>query len=47
MLGPLIEWLRAYETRDDEFGLRRHRRIFDAISRRKREYASVAAYDLD
>ncbi len=46
-LAPLIEWLRAYETRDDEFGLRRHRRILDAFGGPKKEYTSVAAYDQD
>lgn len=47
MLEPLIEWLRAYEARDDEFELRRHRRLFDAFGGPKGECTSVAACDLD
>lgn len=37
MLGSLIEWVRQYEFRDDEFGLCRHRRIFYEFRGRKRE----------
>jgi adenylate kinase family enzyme len=29
-LRMLVEWVREYETRDDEFSLREHRRLFDA-----------------
>lgn len=45
MLADLIEWVRAYDVRDDEYGLRRHRRLFDAFTGLKKEYTSVAAYD--
>jgi len=41
MLDYLIEWVRSYETRDDEFGLKSHRRIFDAFDGRKREYSAA------
>jgi adenylate kinase family enzyme len=37
MLERLIEWVRRYETRDDEYGLPRHRRIFDGFCGPKRE----------
>lgn len=37
MLENLIEWVRSYDTRDDEFGLARHRRIFDGFAGAKRE----------
>lgn len=45
MLARLIEWVREYDTRDDEYGLRRHRAIFDQFTGRKREYSSVASYE--
>jgi adenylate kinase family enzyme len=37
-LTMLVEWVRQYETRDDEYGLPRHRAIFDAFQGPKREY---------
>jgi hypothetical protein len=45
MLARLVEWVREYETRDDEYGLKRHREVFDRFQGRKREYASVGAYN--
>lgn len=36
-LEPLIEWVRRYETRDDEFSLKRHRDIFDRFQGPKQE----------
>jgi adenylate kinase family enzyme len=45
MLARLIEWVREYDTRDDEYGLRRHRTIFDQFPGNKREYSSVELYD--
>lgn len=44
MLDQLIDWVREYATRDDEYGLRRHRRLFDAFAGPKREYTNVADY---
>ncbi|MEO0853136.1 MAG: shikimate kinase [Cyanobacteria bacterium J06648_11] len=41
----LIQWVRDYETRDDEFGLQRHQRIFERFQGAKREFASVAEYE--
>lgn len=45
MLDHLIDWVRAYESRDDEFGLQRHRRIYEMFNGPKREYTNVASYD--
>ena len=39
-LRMLVEWVKEYETRDDEFSLREHRRLFDAHAGRKVEYTS-------
>src|SRR5690606_25378359 len=41
MVDSLIEWVSRYETREDEFGLRRHRAIFDRFGGAKREYRSM------
>jgi hypothetical protein len=38
MLAPLVAWVAEYATRDDEFGLARHRVIFDGFTGPKREY---------
>jgi hypothetical protein len=37
MLEGLIGWVREYEARDDEYGLRHHRQIFDAFQGPKQE----------
>lgn len=42
MLEPLIAWVRQYDTRDDEFGLRRHRALFDAFTGPKVEFKSMS-----
>lgn len=39
-LKMLIEWVREYEMRDDEFSLRTHRELFDKHEGRKVEYRS-------
>jgi adenylate kinase family enzyme len=39
-LKMLIDWVRQYETRTDEFSLREHRKLFDAHEGRKVEYQS-------
>lgn len=39
-LGMLIEWVRGYESRQDEFSLARHRVLFDRFSGDKRELSS-------
>ena len=44
MLPILVPWVREYETREDEYGLKRHRQIFERFDGPKREYTSVASY---
>ena len=36
-LGFLLEWVRAYETRCDEYSLARHRELYDSFPGAKRE----------
>jgi len=36
-LAFLLEWVREYESRDDEYSLRAHRALFDRFPGRKRE----------
>lgn len=43
-LENLIEWVRTYETRDDEYGLRRHKALYDAFSGEKVELTDPSAY---
>lgn len=43
-LASLLDWVASYETRDDEYGLRRHRALFDAFSGDKAELKDPAAY---
>lgn len=40
-LAMLIEWVREYETRSDDFSLRRHRDLFDTFSGPKAEYTEA------
>ncbi|MDX1556834.1 MAG: shikimate kinase, partial [Xanthomonadales bacterium] len=44
MLDTLIRWVRKYETREDEYGLKRHRRIYAQFDGPKREYNSIDSY---
>ena len=41
-LAMLIDWVRAYETRTDEFSLRAHRALFERFSGAKRELVTPA-----
>jgi hypothetical protein len=43
LLGPLIDFVRAYETRTDEYGLARHRHIFALFAGPKREHTTRPA----
>lgn len=43
-LDNLIRWVAAYETRDDEYGLKRHRALFDTFRGKKREYRHPEEY---
>lgn len=44
-LNHLIEWVLLYENRSDEYGLRRHRALFESFSGKKRELTRVADYE--
>jgi len=44
MLAQLLDWVREYETREDDYGLKRHRQIFGRFSGPKREYTSIEDY---
>ena len=46
MLPALLEWIGMYETREDEFGLTRHRALFDGFAGKKREYTSPDEYQI-
>lgn len=37
-LESLIEWVRSYETRGDEYGLRSHRELYESFQGKKREF---------
>jgi adenylate kinase family enzyme len=43
MLEFLLEWVRAYEHRTDEYSLARHRKLFESFEGPKTEYAAPAA----
>lgn len=45
-LANLLGWVREYERRTDEYGLQRHRRLFDAFPGRKLELARVEPEDV-
>lgn len=38
----LVDWVRAYERREDEFGLRRHRALFESFSGPKVELGGAS-----
>jgi hypothetical protein len=37
----LIAWIREYETRTDEYSLRRHRLLFESFDGPKREFLEL------
>jgi adenylate kinase family enzyme len=43
VLPVLLQWVRLYDKRMDEYGLKEHRRIFDGFSGRKREIGALDA----
>lgn len=47
LLAGLLDWVARYDERDDEYGLRRHRAVFDAFAGPKRELTDPARYDAD
>ena len=44
MLTRLVQWVREDETREDGYGLKWHRQVFEQFAGRKREYTSVECY---
>jgi len=45
-LDNLIQWVRSYETRADEYGLSRHRSLYQSFAGRKRELCHPAEYEV-
>ena len=43
-LDFLIQWVRDYESRTDEYSLFRHRLLFDHFQGPKRVFATVGSY---
>ncbi len=43
MMDGLINWVRDYEARDDEYGLKRHRSLFDGFAGAKREIRNLTS----
>ena len=43
-LQNLLKWVRAYESRDDEYGLKRHRALFESFAGKKREFNDPSEY---
>ncbi|NBD17713.1 MAG: shikimate kinase [Cyanobacteria bacterium] len=43
-LENLIQWVRSYNIRDDEYGLKRHRALYDAFSGEKYEFNHPSDY---
>lgn len=44
-LANLIEWVCSYETRQDEYGLAKHRALYRAFPGEKREFRHPAHYE--
>lgn len=44
-LEYLIEWVRSYETRSDEYGLSRHRALFASFGGKKHEFNDPREYE--
>ena len=44
-LANLIEWVRSYETRTDEYGLSRHRELYESFWGNKRECNTPSDYE--
>ena len=43
-LDNLVSWVRQYTERDDEYGLKRHRALFESFLGRKIEYTHPSQY---
>ena len=44
-LHNLLEWVREYEPREDEYGLKRHRALFESFKGKKIEYNHPSEYE--
>ena len=44
-LENLIAWVRSYETRTDEYGLLRHRALYESFQGNKREFNDPGQYE--
>lgn len=44
-LEALIEWVRTYETRADEYGYAAHRKLYDGFAGKKQEFTRLPDYD--
>ena len=44
MLSNLVEWVKQYESRNDEYGLQSHRELFNTFTGIKQEYSKVEEY---
>jgi len=45
-LEQLVDWVRAYETRSDEYGLHRHRALYESFQGAKRELTDPSRYEV-
>ncbi len=43
-LDNLLQWVRSYESRTDEYGLSRHRELYESFRGKKREYNDPSEY---
>ena len=43
-LENLIEWVRSYENRTDDYGLQRHRSLYESFYGKKREFNHPSHY---
>lgn len=44
-LENLLQWVRAYETRTDEYGFARHRELYESFQGKKREFNDPSDYE--
>ena len=43
-LENLLDWVRSYESRDDEYGFKQHRALFDSFTGEKIEHRNPSEY---
>ena len=44
-LENLLQWVRSYESRRDEYGLSRHRKLYESFHGKKREFNHPSEYE--